>query len=285
MLSTHQHALALQRAWVPEHLVDYVVSISGKEPFILGKFLCYSAQEVAVVVGYPLRDPFQVEALAGLLEEVTDRFQPRRISLLAPELPTWRQLKPQGGVTSNFRLDLTDQRPPSKVRNMVRRVSRELEISKATPMEQAHLDLVAKFLARKDLSKEIRVLLRRLPSYVGLDGVLLLSAWDRRGRLVAFSIGHTSQGEYGLYMFNFACRKHGVPGSSDLLLHALVERAKKQGKRFLNMGWGHGTWGKIFQGEVGGQALCAVPGGQLQRLVPGEATKGLSHPSRQGRCR
>lgn len=271
-LSTHEHALALQRAWVPEHLVDYVVAVSGKEPFMLGEFLCYTAEKVAVVVGYPLRGPFQVDALAGLLEEVRERFQPRRISLLAPELPAWRGLKPRGGRDHYFRLELTDQRPPSKVRNMVRRASRELEISETGPMERAHLDLVAEFLARKDLSEETRVLLRGLPSYVGLDGVLLLNAWDRRGRLVAFSIGHMSQGDHGFYMFSFASRRHGVPGSSDLLLCALVDRAKKQGKRFLNMGLGIGPGVRFFKEKWGAKPFvpyleASSSGWSLGRLL------------------
>lgn len=251
MLSEAEAQYVFMHAWVPEHLVDYVVAVSGKEPFLLGDHLCYVAADTVAVVGYPLSRPFPLQELVQLLEEIRNGFRPREISLLAPEIPSWRGLEPKRPKDHYFRLELGEFRLESKVRNMLKRASRELEVHEGNQMERAHEDLLEEFLAHRDLSKESQAVLRALPRYVRIASPLVLSALGRRGRLVAFSVGHMAGGDYGFYMFNVSSKTWRVPGGSDLLLHALVERARKEGKRFLNLGLGIGPGVRFFKEKWG----------------------------------
>ena len=45
-------------------------------------------------------------------------------------------------------------------------------------------------------------------------------------------------GEYAFYLFNFRSPEAAIPGTSDLLLHALIREAQERGKRYLNLGLG-----------------------------------------------
>jgi hypothetical protein len=54
-------------------------------------------------------------------------------------------------------------------------------------------------------------------------------------------------------MFNFRCRKRNVPGASDLLLHEIIEQARGQGKRFLNMGLGINDGVSFFKKKWGAE--------------------------------
>jgi hypothetical protein len=54
MLNSQERGLAYQKAYLPEHIPDYVEAISGAEPFLHEGHLCYLRTGHMIFVGYPL---------------------------------------------------------------------------------------------------------------------------------------------------------------------------------------------------------------------------------------
>jgi len=252
MLTSSQISEISSLAWVPEHLVEYVVAVTGNEPHLIGEYVCYSSASEVVIVGYPLRGSWQSESLGSCLDEVRQRFPRRRIIILAPDLPPIQGLKPRGRQDFYFKLELEDLRPKAKVRNMLKRASREIEVASGREISPEHMELMEEFLASKALGYEAEEVIRGIPKYVSqVDSSLLLSAWTHEGKLVAFTVGHLARGPWGFYMFNITSPSIRVPGACDLLLYKLISEAKERNKRFLNLGLGISEGVSFFKEKWG----------------------------------
>ncbi len=274
MLTSSQISEISSLAWVPEHLVDYVVAVTGKEPHLIGEYVCYSSASEVVVVGYPLRGSWQKESLGSCLDEVRQRFPKKRIILLAPQLPPVKGLKPRGRQDFYFKLELEALRPKAKVRNMLKRASREIEVASAREISPEHTKLMEEFLASKVLDSEAEEVIRGIPRYVSqVDSSLILSAWTHERKLVAFTVGHLAEGPWGFYMFNITSPSIRVPGASDLLLYKLISEARERDKRFLNLGLGISKGVSFFKEKWGASPLAPYreaeceEGGVLQRIA------------------
>jgi hypothetical protein len=106
MLSESDRRFIYERAHVPEHLPDYVSSVTGAEAHLYGGHVLYVKDGTLVLVGYPLNQPFEKEKLGDLLELAVKEFHSKTVSLLAPAIPPWR--KPSSEVTedSYYRLEI-----------------------------------------------------------------------------------------------------------------------------------------------------------------------------------
>ena len=65
MISKTDSKYIFNYAYVPEHLVDYVTSIAGAEPYLFEHYLCYKKNEKLIFIGYPLGVIFRREADGG----------------------------------------------------------------------------------------------------------------------------------------------------------------------------------------------------------------------------
>jgi hypothetical protein len=110
----------------------------------------------------------------------------------------------------------------------------------------------AKFISEKRLEERMSLILSRLNHY-GETGsyVTVLSARNRKGRLLAFDLVDTFSSAYAFYMFNVRARKHYVPGTSDVLFEEMVELARSEGKRFMNLGLGINRGVSFFKEKWG----------------------------------
>lgn len=252
MLSAAEAQYISSHAWVPEQLADYVTAVSGKEPFVAGDFVCYRGEGALVVIGYPLSQPSGEHDLVRVLEQIIKDFRPQRLWLIAPEIPPWRGLKPTGVCDNYFRLELEHLKLSPKVRNMIRRAGKELEIRESSGVGREHEALLGEFLAAKQLSRESQELLKALPRYISsVAETVLLSAFDKKERLVSFCVGQMGAGDWGFYMFHVNSPSRRVPGSSDLLLEAFIRKALEQEKRFLNLGLGINPGVSFFKKKWG----------------------------------
>ena len=66
MLGPDEKDYIFQRAYIPEHLPDYVAGITGMEAFLFRNHVLYRHGEVLVFVGYPLEVEFTEEGTAGM---------------------------------------------------------------------------------------------------------------------------------------------------------------------------------------------------------------------------
>ncbi len=256
MLSGHEAFYVCTHAWVPEHLVDYVATVSGKEAFLVGDFVCYRGQGVVLVVGYPLGQTFEIHELIETLEHIKKEIRPSRLFLIAPEIPSWEGLRPTGASDSYFRLDLVGFRPSPKVQNMLRRASRELDVLESSQAGKEHEALLEEFLASKRLSGESQRILKALPRYVEeVAGSILFDAYDKKGRLASFCVGQMGAGDWAFYMFHVNSPYLRVPGSSDLVLGAFLNKAMEQKKRFVNLGLGVNPGVSFFKKKWGASSF------------------------------
>ncbi|MDL2307865.1 DUF2156 domain-containing protein [Desulfovibrio sp. OttesenSCG-928-C06] len=151
-----------------------------------------------------------------------------------------------------FRAD--GEAPGQKLRNMLRRAGRELEIrreSTADGWQNGCSALVDEVLRTRVLPPGTRHIYGQIKSYLdNVPGAVLFTAREKSacavggcscegaeapGKLHGFCVGDFSALDTAFYMFAFRAAD-AVPGTADLLLAALVEEAQKLGHCRVNLG-------------------------------------------------
>lgn len=250
MITPGEEDLINYHAYVPEHLPGYGAAISGGEPFLLENFLCYQGGESLIFMGYPLQEPFEETKMEKILEGAIERFKPSRVALIAPYIS--RRDGERGDRDTYYKLDLATLKIPAKVKNTIQRASRELEVEKGREYRIEHQQLVEDFLESREVSEGTRAIFGRIHEYLSsVPTAWVFNARTRGGRLAGFDIAEFGAKNYAFYMFNFRSSQNPVPGTSDLLLHELIQEAKQQGKNFFNLGLGVNTGVAFFKKKWG----------------------------------
>jgi hypothetical protein len=236
MIDQSESEYIYTNAYVPEHLVDYVTAVSGAEPFLIQQYLCYKRDETLIFIGYPLGVRYDQRQMESNLDTAVTALKPRNVSLIAPTVSLRRVKILQRSSDAYYRLDLDGFIAPPGVQSMLRRATRELSVETGQGWSKEHGALITEFLASHEVSEETESIFTRIPEYMAAaTTVLLLSARNHEGTLIAFDVADYGSEDYAFYMFNFASREHYVPGASDLLLHKMVTIAQEKGKRFINL--------------------------------------------------
>jgi hypothetical protein len=253
MITATEACFIREHAYVPEHLPGYVHAISQAEPYLLGAYLCFQIADSLMFNGYPLGPPTGSQSMLETLESATVRFKPRRVALIAPVIPRDRGRDQIAERDQYYRLDLAQPKIDGKLRNMLRRASRELRVECPRELGEDHTRLISEFASSHPLSQEMRYIFERIPGYVSsVPTAQVFSVRDRTGRLAAFDVAEFGAGSYAFYQFNFRSRAGCVPGASDLLLQAVITAAQERGKRFLNLGLGINAGVRRFKEKWGG---------------------------------
>lgn len=237
MITPNEQAFILQHAYIPEHLPHYVTAISQTEPFLLGDFVTHARGAQLIFVGYPLAENFDVARMLDALERARARFKPSRVSILAPALPDAVHDCTPLPTDEYYRLDVTTLVIPQKTRNMLTRARREVS-TRESKFGKEHQHLVEEFLRAHRLDDATRAIFQRVSEYAQCPTTCVVEARDARDNLVAFDIADFGAAQYAFYMFNFRATRNTVPGASDLLLAHIIERARAESKRYVNLGLG-----------------------------------------------
>lgn len=207
-----------------------------------------------------------------ILNSAIERFRPGHIALIAPSISTPGKLCLRKDSDHYYKLGLSYSCVNKKIRNMIRRASRELDIKKSQEIEDEHLMLISEFLNSHEIDDTTRYIFERIPKYLSSSATAwVFSARDKAKRLVAFDIAEFAANDYAFYMFNFRLRQHSVRGASDSLLHEVIKSAKEQGKSFLNLGLGINEGVRFFKKKWGGvpflnYEFCLYQRGHIDRL-------------------
>ncbi len=235
MLTPEERDFIFQHAYLPEHLPEYVQSISLAEPFLHESHLCFIRQRHLIFVGYPLGKSPQNTRRA--YDSACRRFRPSLAAITAPKLWMAAEEVQQYIEDSYYRLDL----PLGPVRAdhayMIRRAGREVHIKEGT-FGPEHKMLITNFLASRELSPEYADIFSHIGEYLAGCGSSHLIEARRKAELAAFNIVDFGSQQYAFYLFNFRSQEFNVPGVSDLLFYRMVEMAKLSGKGFMNLGLG-----------------------------------------------
>lgn len=239
MLTPSEEGFVLTHAYVPEHVPGYVTAISGTEPHLLENYLCYHGQSSLVFVGFPLGSPFDPAAMREALDGALSRFAPGSVALTAPTLSMPASVCQASESDRYWRLDLSGPRIHGKLQSLIRRAARELSVERVGKMEEEHAGLIADFLGLRRVSEETRHIFEGIPRYVAsAPTARVFEARDGGGNLVAFDVAEFGARDYAFYQFNLRSRTRYVPGASDLLLHEVIQTAREEDKRFVNLGLG-----------------------------------------------
>ena len=253
MISQEESNLIYDHAYVPEHLVEYVIAVTDGEPYLFQNYLCYKNGETLIFVGYPLGATFNEKKMEASLDAASKTMKPRTISLIAPTIATRSARIVQQHSDSYYRLDLNALIVTPKVRNMLRRASQKVSVEQSNEWKDEHKAIVDEFLVTHQVSEESRHIFIRIPEYVSASkSVHILNALDNEERLIAFDVVDYGAKDYAFYMFNFTSGKHHVPGASDLLLSEMVASAREKGKRFVNLGLAINKGITFFKQKWGG---------------------------------
>ena len=239
-------------AYVPEHMPGYGAAISGGETFLLENYTCYRGKEFLIFIGYPLQDALDETKMEKILAAAIERFTPARVALIAPSIS--RRDGERGDSDAYYQLDLATLKISAKVKNMIQRASQDLQVEKGREFKSEHRQLVAEFLGSRRVSEGTHTVFQRIHEYLAsVPTAWVLSARARDGRLAGFDVAEFGAKNYAFYMFNFRSSHKAAPGSSDLLLYELIQEAKRQGKRFVNLGLGVNAGVTFFKKKWGGR--------------------------------
>lgn len=251
MLTPHEEEYLKNHAYIPEHLPGYGAVISQTEPLLENDFLFYVGKGFLIFVAYPLNQKFNKKEAQKILQKVIKCFQPAQVAILGPEIPFSKAKVMQ--EDAYFKLDLAELIIPGKVKNMIKRASREIAIEMGREFKDEHQQLVNEFLHTHPIDEATKYIYQRIPQYLAAtSSAFLFNARNGQGHLVAFDVAEFGAQLYAFYMFNFRSARYHVPGTSDLLLHSIIQETQKQKKIFINLGLGINAGITFFKKKWGG---------------------------------
>lgn len=237
-------------ALVPEQLPAYVRGVAGSELRFAGGFAVYLGGSEAVLVAAPSAGADSLEpdpaAVDAAIAEVSAWPGLTRLNVLGTVRPA-SALSGAEGYSETHDSYLVIDLPyvaagdnfsgvaGQKLRNMLRRAARELEVGvEAWGAECQALARV--YSTGRVLEAGTRYIFEHLEAYAAAPGVKVFTARHREtGELHGLCLGDFTPLATAFYMFAFR-KKNAVPGTADLLLHALVLEAQRQGHERVNLG-------------------------------------------------
>ncbi len=253
MISPAQQDYVKDRAYVPEHMVHYVTAISGTEAFLFDDFLAYADDSRLIFIGYPLEKAFDEKRMGKNLEKAVGRIKPRNVALTAPAIPASIGNGSHSHPDHYYRLDLSSAPVSQKVKNMVTRAGRDLDVKKNDEFREEHMQMIAEFLESHPVNEGTGFIFNKINKYIASSPrVRVIDVRNKRGELVGFDVADFTPKDYAFYMFNFSSDILYVPGASDLLLYEIIQEAKAEGKRFINLGLGVNEGIAFFKKKWGG---------------------------------
>jgi hypothetical protein len=223
-------------AAVPEQLVAYVTAVTDARPCMVGSCVGYRSGDDFVLVGYPMHDPADERAMAEAVEKALEITGPSRIIVMGPVRPP--QAPGSSTVSEDYYSLLPVPPPPpgQKLRNMLRRAGRELAVEKNRHWEEEHTALVRRYLEERSFDPGTEHIFRNIPRYLAASSGSLIFSARRGSRLAAFAVGEFASFSTAFFMFCFRDPAEAPPGSTDLLLSALLDEAGARGHMRMNLG-------------------------------------------------
>jgi hypothetical protein len=258
MLSLEEKRFVLERAYIPEHVIPLMEGLSGGEAHLLGDFLFFVGVDWLIMVGFPLRGSSSPE-LQSRLKEAELRFRPERLWFVGPKLPDFLE---KGCLEREedqyFRLDLRTLRgaawaPPGKLKRLVSKAEQKFSVELKSSFDSPHRQLTQELLERADPGARVRELYRRIPSYLEkTKSAALLSAWDSRGRLAAYSFLELAPPHFSVYVAGASSRESWAAHASDLLVREMAHITIQENKQFMHLGLGVNPGISRFKRKWGG---------------------------------
>ena len=254
MITVEEEKYILERAYIPEHIVGLMTSVSGGEPYLIEDYFFCRKEDWIILVGYPLENDFRVKDLEGIIDELKKRFRPRVLSLIAPEMPPSLGALCQERESDNYYILGIEIGPiKSGIRRLIRKAQESATVERSPEMHEAHKELSEEFIGRANPPLRVRNLFLKMPDYVGhSQGSVVLNAWDKNKNLAAFYVVDLAAKDFSAYVIGCHSKRNYVQGASDYLFHEMVEMSREHGKKYVHLGLGVNEGIRRFKTKWGG---------------------------------
>jgi hypothetical protein len=274
MLTHDERHIIYQHAYLPEHLPDYVETVTGASPFLIDHFLCFHRRRHLIFIGYPLGD--ENADIQQAYAAACRKFKPATIAMITGEswIPEENHQKQTPDVY--YQLKIPSDAPTADNAYMLRRAARQLTFQKVKFCKD-HKKLIKAFLRSHDLTKEQHHIFKRIPDYLKRSPSAHLLEVRKENDLVAFTVVDTGSVGYAFYVFNIRSNRINVPGASDYLFHEMLKLADHEGKKAINLGLGVNVGIRRFKEKWGGVQFLAYNSVLMRRdtLELGDIAKKL----------
>ena len=257
MLTTDQEKYILAHAYIPEHTVGLMTSLSGGDGFLVDDYFFCRRDDWIVFVGYPLKQEFALDRLETVIEKIRKEFKPSRISLIAPKIsPHLSAACRQRDSDAYYVLDAGPPVLGDAVRRNLKKAGRILSVERASRMGDAHRELTDEFVARARPPERVKDLFYKMPRYVAAaPSAWVLNAWYARTVLGAFYVIDLAAGQFANYIIGCYSNINYVRGASDLLAAELIQMSAENRKPYIHMGLGVNDGVRRFKEKWGARPV------------------------------
>jgi len=254
MITPDEEKFILRHAYIPEHVVGLMTSVSGGEPFLVENYFCCRKNNWVIFVGYPLQGDFREEEFESVLHKIKKRFRPFHVSLIAPALPHSTATSClEKEVDHYYTLNIQNAVIKRGLKRIITKAERNLTVSVSNSMEEAHAELSDEFVKRVVPPPRVSELLFRMPEYVGhSNNAIVLNAWDKSRKLAAFYIVDLAAVNFSTYVMGCHSKKNYIPGASDLLFQEMIQLSMEHSKKYIHLGLGVNKGIRRFKEKWGG---------------------------------
>lgn len=255
MITPDEEKWILSKAYVPEHIISLMVTISKGQPFLSNGYLYYAGDTWGILIGYPLNAEFTPETFTIIFKDVIGHYPARTWWIIGPSLP--EDLLASCGdrqTDTYYTLNFNDFDSKDALRRVAEKATSRLMVEVTRSMTPEHESLIAEFVERENPGNLIREFYHAMPDYVlHSETSLVLNARDLNGLLAAFYIVDMAAHDFATYVVGCHSREHYVPHASDLLFFEMVNMARESGKDHVNLGLGVNPGIRRFKEKWGGK--------------------------------
>ena len=253
MIGPDQLARVSAEAVVPEQVVVYVRAVAGSRARMVGSCVGYESNGRFVLIGYPLHDPLDTDAMVHSVTQSLSISGLRQITVVGPVRPPQTPADIRSHEDAYQALRLPAPPPGQKLRNLLRRSGRELNIDKGRCLSSDHIALVQRYLDDRLLAAGTRHIFTKISDYIEASPTsLVVSARRSDGQLAAFGVGEYVSLHTAFFVFCFRNPPVAPPGSADLVLAELLVEAEARGQARMNLGLGVNEGIRFFKRKWGG---------------------------------
>ncbi len=254
MITSEEEAYVLERAYVPEHIINLMGPISKGEPFLKEDHLGFVKDNWLIFVGYPLDENFSQVRSERVLKQAVETFRPEVLWFIGPEiLPSLLDSCKERETDRYYTLDIEQTKLKPSLQRVADKASKELIVERGHSISKEHDALIAELLKREKLPPRVRELYRAMPDYVARSSsACTLNARDKNRKLCAFFVVELGAKNFSTYVLGCHSKKHYVPHASDLLFLEMIKLTREHGKHTIHLGLGVNEGIRRFKEKWGG---------------------------------
>lgn len=238
MITVDEEYYIMSNAYVPEHSVGLMTCVFGGEPLLIEDYFCCLKGDRLIVVGYPLRQNFSIKEFEKAIDQITIKFRPKYLSIIALELPPSIAAYCKERERDHYYvLGVDNIKIKRGLRRIIDKTRDHFAVERSFEISSAHKELSSDFVERVKPLPRVRELLYRMEDYVAYTkDAIVLNAWDHEDNLAAFYVVDIAPHKFSTSVIGCFSEESYVSGVSDLLLFETIKISKEYGKNYVHLG-------------------------------------------------